>query len=113
MKKTWFIDFDGTLVFQKSHLKDEDYILPGTLDFFEKIVEKEDVVIITTGRGSDHKDRISNFLQKHRIKYDLIICDLPTGPRVVVNDKKTDGTLTAYSYNLTRDEGIKIEEFLW
>lgn len=112
MRKTWFIDFDGTLVFQKSHLKDEDYILPGTLEFFEKIVKDDDYVIITTGRsGVEHKDRISNFLNRHRIKYDLIICDLPTGPRIIVNDKKTDGTLTAYSYNLTRDKGIKTEEF--
>lgn len=106
--KTWFIDFDGTLVFQNSHMSDEDKILPGTKEFFKNIVKETDYVIITTARNSlDHKERIANFLRSNNIKYDLIICDIPTGPRVLINDKKPDGTLTAYSFNLNRDEGIE------
>jgi hypothetical protein len=108
--KTWFIDFDGTLVLQKSHLSEEDYILPGTLDFFKDIVKENDFVVITTARGEDHKNRIQEFLLKNKIKYNMIICGLPTGPRVVINDKKPDGTLTAYSVNLTRDIGIFTKE---
>lgn len=111
-RKTWFIDFDGTLVLQKSHLSEKDYILSGTLDFFNNIVKENDYVIITTGRnGKEHKERIAKFLDQYNIKYDLIICDLPTGPRIVVNDKKSDGEITAYSVNLTRDAGIKISDF--
>jgi hypothetical protein len=111
-RKTWFIDFDGTLVLQKSHLGDKDYILDGTLDFFKNVVKENDYVIITTGRNSEeHKERIAKFLNQNGIKYDLIICDLPTGPRVIINDKKPDGTITAYSVNLTRDEGIKTSDF--
>lgn len=111
-RKTWFIDFDGTLVLQKSHLSDKDYILDGTKNFFKNIIKENDYVIITTGRnGEEHKERIAKFLNHHNLRYDLIICDLPTGPRVVVNDKKINGEITAYSVNLTRDGGIKNSDF--
>lgn len=109
MDRTWFIDFDGTLVLQKSHLSDKDYILPRVLDFFKNTVKENDFVIITTAREEHHKRRIEYFLSKHDIKYNLVICGLPTGPRIVVNDKKPDGSLTAFSFNLDRDEGPNIE----
>jgi hypothetical protein len=38
----------------------------------------------------------------------LILFDLPTGERLLINDKKPDGTKTAYSININRNEGIKI-----
>ena len=111
MRKTWFIDFDGTLVFQKSHLSDKDEILPDTFDFFRNHVHEDDKVIITTARNSkEHKDRIARFMSVHGLKCDLIICDLPTGPRIVVNDTKPDGTITAHSIKLERDRGIKHED---
>ncbi len=107
-KRTWFLDFDGTLVLQKSHLSDEDQILPSTIDFFRKFVKEEDHVVITTARNEEeHKDRIKLFMNRNNLKCDLIICGLPTGPRILINDKKNDGTKTAYSFNLNRDEGIK------
>lgn len=109
--KTWFLDFDGTLVLQKSHMSEKDHILPGTKDFFDNIVREEDCVVITTARNRDeHEERIINFLNQHNIKYYKIICDLPAGKRILINDKKPDGTLTAYSYNLERDQGINIDE---
>ena len=104
--KTWFIDFDGTLVHHKSHMKDEDYILDDTKVFFETKVEQNDYVIITTARSKDHKERIENFLKKHNIKVDLILCGLPSGARILINDIKPDGMITAYSYNLERDKGV-------
>lgn len=104
--KTWFIDFDGTLVHHKSHMKDEDYILDDTKTFFKTKVEENDYVIITTARGHDHKERIENFLSKHDIKFNLVLCGLPSGARILINDIKPDGMITAYSYNLERDKGI-------
>lgn len=108
--KTWFLDFDGTLVSQKSHMSDNDYILPTTKDFFENI-SCEDFVVITTARKSEeHYERIVSFLGLHKIKNYKIVCDLPAGKRILINDKKPDGTLTAYCYNLERDKGINLEE---
>lgn len=109
--KTWFLDFDGTLVFQKSHLSDDDFILSTTKEFFNNIVNKNDFVIITTGRDISHKRRIENFLNKNNIKFDLVLCGLPTGARILINDKKPDGSLTAYGYNLDRDKGIDLSLF--
>ena len=34
-----------------------------------------------------------------------IIFGLPTGPRIVVNDSKPDGTKTAYAISVVRDSG--------
>lgn len=108
LPKTWFIDFDGTLVHHKSHHSDEDFILEGTKDFFKENVEEEDIVVITTAREHFHKERIEKFLEKNEIKYNLVLCGLNSGARILINDKKPDGTITAYAYNLERDKGIKI-----
>lgn len=104
--RTWFIDFDGTLVAHKSHMKDEDLILDGTKDFFRSVVGESDYVVITTARGEDHKQRVEGFLIKNNIRFDLVLCGLPTGSRILVNDAKPCGAQTAYSYNLERDKGI-------
>lgn len=106
--RTWFIDFDGTLVMQKSHTGDRDYILPETIEFFKNHVRNDDFVVVTTARQSkEHKDRISRFMSAHGLKCDHILCDLPTGPRIVINDTKPSGAETAYSVKLKRDSGIK------
>ncbi len=110
-RKTWFLDFDGTIVYQKSYLKDEDYILPTTIDFFTNAVKENDFVIITTGREEYHKERIEKFMKYFGLKCDLIICGLPTGVRILVNDMKPDGSITALSHNLVRDKGIDFEKF--
>jgi hypothetical protein len=107
MNKTWFIDFDGTLVFQKSHYSAEDHILPGVVEFFQTKIKKNDYVVITTAREeAQHKARIKNFLEKNNLRFDFILCGLPSGPRVVMNDTKPDGTVTAVAIPLKRDAGL-------
>lgn len=110
-RKTWFLDFDGTIVYQESYFKDEDRILPTTIDFFNNSIGENDFVVITTGREDCHKDRIKNFMNSFGLKCDLVICGLPTGVRILVNDAKPDGTKTAFSHNVTRDEGINLDNF--
>jgi hypothetical protein len=104
--RTWFIDFDGTLVTQVSHMRDADVILDGTKAFFKEVVDELDHVIITTARKCEDKERIERFLDSHGIRFNLVICGLPTGPRMLVNDKKPNGSLTAFAFNLDRDKGI-------
>ena len=104
--KTWFLDFDGTLVAHKSHMRDDDFILEGTKDFFKSVVGEKDYVVITTARGEDHRERVEGFLVRNNIRFDMVLCGLPTGARILVNDSKPCGTQTAYSYNLERDRGI-------
>ena len=107
--RTWFIDFDGTLVLQKSHMGDDDFILNATKDFFQKIIKEKDYVVITTARDQSYKERVEKFLDQNNLRWNLILCGLPSGTRILINDKKPDGTLTAYAHNLNRDEGINLE----
>jgi hypothetical protein len=41
------------------------------------------------------------------IFYDYLIMGITSGPRVLINDKKPDNEMTAFSFNLIRNEGIK------
>lgn len=109
--KTWFIDFDGTLVTQRSHMMETDTILEGTKAFFKEVVHELDRVVITTARTCDDKERIERFFESHGIRVDHVICGLPTGARMLVNDMKPDGTQTAYAFNLERDRGIDTSIF--
>lgn len=110
-RKTWFLDFDGTLVLQRSYLSDHDEILPSTIEFFRKFINDDDYVVITTARDEvTYKQRIISFMKINDLKCDLVVCNIPTGPRVLINDKKNDGTKTAYSFNVIRDKGINLEE---
>lgn len=103
--KTWFIDLDGTLVVHNGYKNGEDILLEGVSDFFRDL-PKDDYIVITTSRDSKFKKKTINFLNKNNIKYNKIIFDLPTGERILINDKKPDGTITSYSFNVDRDCGI-------
>ena len=111
-KPTIFCDIDGTLVkhapltdsAKKTHKLE---ILPGTI---EKITEWEKNgyrIILTTGRKECTRAATEQQLQEAGIFYDQLIMGVGRGPRVVVNDIKPDGMLTAYSINLVRNLGLK------
>mgnify|MGYP003139419776 CR=1 FL=1 len=123
LNKTWFVDIDGTflkhhsnftlndLVKEKdSHLKETP--IPNSINFLKNI-PKEDVIIITTARLSCHKKHTVKVLENLGIRYDHILFDITSGPRVVINDIKPPGVVgnkepitTAYAVNLIRDEGV-------
>lgn len=111
-RKTYFLDFDGTIVYHKCHKQEEDIVLPGTIDFFTNTVRESDFVIITTARDESHKNRIKKFMKSSGFKCDLVICGISSGERILINDKKPDGTKTAFSLNLQRDKGLStIKDF--
>lgn len=39
--------------------------------------------------------------------YDQLVMGLPNGPRVLINDKKPEGIVSAVAYSIERDGGIK------
>ena len=105
LKKTWFIDIDGTLLKHNNDLENKfDEIIPNSLEFLKTI--ENDIVILTTSRPKEFKDKTENFLGLNKIKYDQIIYDLPYGERILINDNKISGLITAYSISLQRDSGI-------
>lgn len=111
--KTIFCDIDGTLVVHRdpvSNSKFEDglELLPGTL---EKLMEWDKLgyrIILTTGRKESMRSITEKQLSNLGVFYDQLIMGIGGGDRILINDKKQDGTLTAFAYNLIRDkEGIK------
>lgn len=110
--KTIFCDLDGTLVkhtnpidIQNPNLELE--VLPGV---HEKLIEwdtKGYCVIITTGRKESAREATVKQMSRVGINYDHLIMGFGGGDRILINDKKPDGRVTAYSINLERNKGIE------
>lgn len=103
--KTWFLDLDGTLVKHNGYKNGGDELLNGVLSFIQNI-SSEDVIVITTSRSKQFEKETIRFLNDNKIRHDHIIFDLPMGERILINDMKNDGTMTAYCFNLKRDGGF-------
>lgn len=110
--KTLFLDIDGTLV---EHINPSVSSLPnhkmcilsGTIEKLLEWNKKGYLIVLTTGRRESHREMTIKQLQEAGIFYDQLIMGLGRGPRVVINDMKTDGMMTAYSINIERNKGIK------
>ena len=123
LNKTWFIDIDGTFLKHNSNIglddlvKEEDSHLkeipiPKSIKFLHDL-PKNDKIIITTARESHHRDHTIKTLKHLGVRYDDILFNLTSGPRILINDIKPPGVVnnvksitTAYAVNLNRDEGI-------
>ena len=105
---TWIIDLDGT-VFQHNgyKIKGEDSFLPGAKSFLQSIPEK-DIIIFLTSREKQYKEQTEAFLKENGIRYEKILFNLPYGERILVNDKKPSGLMTAVAINLDRDNSWDI-----
>ena len=107
LNHTWFIDLDGTIVKHNHYLsKNKDLLLKGANSFLKKI-PKNDVIIFLTSRKKKFKKLTVNFLLDNKIRYNLIIFDLPFGERILMNDIKHKNNLkTSISINVKRDFGF-------
>ena len=108
LNKTWCIDIDGTLLKHNGHLSDEEELLEGVAELFEKI-SSGDKVILLTSREEKYKKKTEKFLSDNNIRFDQIIYGLPFGERIMINDRKNSGLQTAYAVNKTRDEKLDID----
>jgi len=108
LPKTWLIDIDGTIVEHNGHLRGDDKILDGVQDLFAKIAP-QDKVIFLTARKKNHEEKVREFFAKFNIRCDAIIFDLPTGERILINDKKPSGLHTAIAVNVDRDSPLMID----
>ena len=109
-RKTILMDIDGTIFYHKDNLyhmaKDVPVLLDGTI---EKLLEwraKEYYIVLTTARPEGCRSATVEQLKNAGVFYDQLVMGLPAGPRVLINDIKPDGTLTAEGINLVRNEGI-------
>lgn len=104
LPKTWIFDLDGTLVKHNGYKTDgRDTFLAGAKEFLSSLPE-EDMVLFVTSRPKDVAEMTENFLAENKIRYNGIIYGTPYGERILVNDKKPSGLMTAVAVNLERDE---------
>lgn len=106
---TWFLDLDGTIVQHNGHkTHGKDILLPETEHFFKEL-PPEDKVVFTTSRTLEEKEQTEAFLKEHKIPFHDIVYGLPFGERILINDKKPSGLITAYALNTQRDDFPLIE----
>jgi len=109
--KTLFLEIDGTLVKHEnpsitSKPSHKMVVLKGTIDRLLEWNKKGYTIILTTGRRESNRELTEKQLQEAGIFYDQLIMGVGRGPRVVINDIKPDGMITAYSINVDRNIGI-------
>lgn len=102
---TWFIDIDGTIFKHNGYKTKYDELLPGVVEFWDSIPEK-DIIILVTGRPHEYKDFTITNLHWFGLRFDHIIFNAGTGERIVVNDIKPGGLKTAIAWNVERDGGF-------
>ena len=109
MPKTWILDLDGTLlVHDGPYIRGKDEFLPGARDFLESI-PRRDMIIFLTARSDYEKPHTMRFLEENNVRYDHIIFNAGEGERIMINDMKPDGLVTAYAVNMVRDRFCRTE----
>jgi len=110
--KTIFCDIDGTLIKHSGSLhniavSEKCEILPNTkecISNWEKLGYK---IILTTGRKESLRNKTEKILNDLGIVYDQLIMGLGNGDRIIINDKKENGTKnTCFAVNVVRNKGI-------
>jgi FMN phosphatase YigB (HAD superfamily) len=115
---TYFIDIDGTLVHNKQEedleqllltdneqMDSTEELLPNVMELWNSF-KSNDIVVVTTARSEKYRTITFN------MRYDMLIMDLRTGPRVLIND--TPDTLSyqkAIAINVKRDQGFNLLMF--
>ena len=109
MPKTWILDLDGTLlVHDGPYIMGKDEFLPGAREFLDSI-PKRDMIIFLTARSDYEKPHTMRFLKENNVRYDHIIFNAGEGERIMINDMKPDGLVTAYAVNTQRDRFCRTE----
>jgi hypothetical protein len=101
---TWLIDFDGTVVRHNGHLTGKDELLDGVEAFWASI-PAGDTVVLMSARPIDRSEAALALMARHGLRVDRLLFGLPTGERILINDAKPSGLVTALAVNLVRDEG--------
>ena len=81
-------------------------LIEGTVEKFLEWRSKEYYIVVTTARVEGLKKVTEKQLTDAGLFYDQMIMGLPNGCRVLINDDKSDGTITAVAHCIKRDVGI-------
>lgn len=93
-------------------LTEPPILLPGVIERFTEWRLKDYFILITTARPEGTRRTTEQQLSSFGIFYDKLIMGLPTGSRMVVNDRKPDGMNTAEAVCLDRNAGLSSRDDL-
>lgn len=102
---TWMFDVDGTILAHNGHLTQQERVLPGVKEFWDRIPQR-DCIILLSAREEMYRDATLAFICAAGLRFDFAHFGLPTGERVLVNDAKPSGLSTAYACNVQRNAGL-------
>jgi len=109
-RKTYFLDIDGTLLHHGHDLAGmmmgEPRLIEGTQETLLKWRAEGHYIVITTARPEGLRSLTETHLNQVGIFYDQLVMGLTSGPRVLINDTKPDGRITAFAHSIERDSGI-------
>ncbi|MCK9415342.1 hypothetical protein M0Q97_01635 [Candidatus Dojkabacteria bacterium] len=111
MKKTLFIDIDGTIVKHRGNLTEmftnDIEVLPGVIEKFNEWDAKGYKIILTTGRKECLRKITEEQLLKNGIFYDQLLMGLTRGERILINDIKPNNEMTvASAIQIKRNDGL-------
>jgi hypothetical protein len=111
-RKTYFVDIDGTLVYQPTDFNEtvntETLIpLPNTANKLMEWHCNGSLIILTTARPESMRDLTNKQLTNLGFIYDRLIMGIGCGPRILVNDTLDTSFPKAIAYNVARNnEGL-------
>lgn len=113
--KTYFIDIDGTIVIHLSNDEIDfiiekyndfsEFLLPGVKELWKRFKE-QDKIIITTARAERHRQMTEKIFHQNNLRYDILLMDLPSGPRILINDSPDLLFQKAIALNVQRNVGF-------
>ena len=104
---TLLVDLDGTLVFHNEKpLEDRDVFLPGAIEWLKDARRKGYFIVLTTARAYTACLPIMKVLKGRGFIFDRILFELPTGPRILINDEAEAGVVKATAHNVPRNLGV-------
>jgi phosphoglycolate phosphatase-like HAD superfamily hydrolase len=112
--KTIICDIDGTILYHYGSLDRvillPPSLLPGVLEKFNEWNSKGYYIIFLTGRKESMRELTIKQLNSLGLYYDVLIMGAPRGERVIINDTKPDGSITARAVPLERNKGLNTED---
>jgi len=111
MRKTIFLDIDGTLIRHHNRglsaiLTETPELLQGTIEKLNEWEAKGYTTILCTGRAESMREFTKRQLDELGVFYSQLLMGI-SGDRVLVNDQKPDGRSAAFAINIPRNVGIE------
>ena len=109
--QTIICDIDGCIFehygdLSKS-LTGDGNLLKGVAEKFKEWEAEGCNIILITGRPEVYREKTLKQLRSFGLPFDQLVMGVKNYPRHLINDIKPNGKLSAYAYNLDRNEGLK------